>query len=159
MRKTMLFLIVFGLAGSLWAAHPFVGTWKLNVAKSKPAPGQQATIKELTVVVSELDNDLEVSFTGTGADGSPISFKYTIPKQGGVLQSAQEPTQPPTEGTFVVITVVAPDDMYGTSIQNGKQVEMTHTFVGKDGKTMNRTIKGMDDQGKPFEAFEVYDRQ
>jgi hypothetical protein len=35
MRKAMLLLAVFGLAGSLWAADPIIGTWKLNIAKSK----------------------------------------------------------------------------------------------------------------------------
>ena len=37
MGKT--FLSLFLLAGSLFAADPFVGTWKLNVAKSKHGGG------------------------------------------------------------------------------------------------------------------------
>ena len=35
MRKAPLLFAVLGLAGSPWAADPFVGTWMLNVAKSK----------------------------------------------------------------------------------------------------------------------------
>ena len=35
MRKAMLLLAVFGLMGTLWAADPSLGTWKLNLAKSK----------------------------------------------------------------------------------------------------------------------------
>ena len=35
MHRTMLFLAVLGLAGSLYGAdNPFIGTWKLNLAKS-----------------------------------------------------------------------------------------------------------------------------
>jgi hypothetical protein len=32
MRKAMLLLAVLGFVGLLWAADPFVGTWKLNIA-------------------------------------------------------------------------------------------------------------------------------
>jgi uncharacterized Zn-binding protein involved in type VI secretion len=31
MRKAMLLLVVFGLAGSLWAQSPFDGTWKVDI--------------------------------------------------------------------------------------------------------------------------------
>jgi hypothetical protein len=155
MRKAMLFLTVFGLVGSLWAADPMVGTWKLNLAKSKFAPGQQANVKEMTVVVREIGSDLETAFSGNGADGSPISYKFTMPKQGGVLGSGQAPA----EGTFVVITVIKPGDMYGTSLENGKQVQVTHTFVSEDGKTMNRMLKSMDDKGQSIEVMEVWDKQ
>jgi len=35
MRKLILLLAVFELAGSLYGAdNPFIGTWKLNLAKS-----------------------------------------------------------------------------------------------------------------------------
>ena len=159
MRKAMLLLAFFGLAGSLWAAHPFVGTWKLNVAKSKPAPGQQASVGDLSVVCKEIGADLETVFKGTGADGKPFEYRFTVPQQGGVLGSAQAPAQSPAEASFVVITVIDPSDMYGTSIQKGKQVEVTHTFVSKDGKTMTRTSKGTDAQGKPTESLQVFEKQ
>jgi hypothetical protein len=111
------------------------------------------------VVCQEIGGDLETVFTGTGADGKPFEYKFTVPQQGGVLGSTQAPPQSPAEASFVVITVVDPSDMYGTSIQKGKQVEVTHTFVSKDGKTMTRTSKGMDAQGKPTESLQVFDKQ
>ncbi len=155
MRKVILFLAVFGLASTLWAADPLVGTWKLNVAKSKFAPGQPAAIKELTIVNREVGADLETTFEGTGANGSPLSIKFSCPLQGGILKSGQAST----EGTFVVITVIEPGNMYGTSVQNGKQVEVTHTFVSKDGMTATRTSKAVDDQGKITETLWVLEKQ
>jgi len=155
MRKAMLLVAVFGLASLLWAADPIVGTWKVNLAKSKPAPGQQATVKEMTVVTREVGADLETTFDGISADGSPFSMKFTNPQQGGVLKSGQAAT----EGTFVVITVIRPGEMYGTSVQNGKQVEVTHTVVSKDGKTMSRTSRAIDAQGKINESLMIFDKQ
>jgi hypothetical protein len=155
MRKAMILLAVYGLVGLLWGADPLVGTWKLNIAKSQFAPSQQAAVKELTIVNQELGADFETTFKGAGADGSPFSMKFTCPQQGGVMKSGQASA----EGTFVVITVTGPGDMYGTSVQNGKLVEVTHTFVSKDGKTMSRTSKAMDAQGKFTETLMVFDRQ
>jgi hypothetical protein len=78
MRKVMLFLAVLGLIGSLWASGPpaqseksksiaDVGTWKLNIAKSKFAPSAEAATKEITVVVREVNNDFELTETGKRA--------------------------------------------------------------------------------------------
>ena len=155
MRRVMLFLAVIGLAGSLWAADPIVGKWKLNLEKSKPAPGQQDTVKGMTVTTIEAGPDLETTFEGTAADGTAFSMKFISPKQGGLVKAEQ----PQTEGNFVVITLIKPGEMYGTSIQAGKQVEFSHTVVSKDGKTMSRTLKTMNDQGKLIESSMVFDRQ
>lgn len=151
----ILFLAVIGVSASLWAADPVVGTWKLNLEKSKPAPGQQATLKEMTVTTIELGTDLETVFKGVGADGTAFSMKFISPQQGGLVKSEQ----PSAEGNLVVITVIKPGEMYGTSIQDGKQVEYSHTVVSKDGNTMNRTLKTMNDQGKLVESLMVFDRQ
>ena len=156
MRKAMLLAAVFGLIGSLWAADPSVGTWKLNIAKSKFALDQKVTPKEGTVVVRELaSGELELTLTRTMTDGSQTSIKLTWPLTGGVLKSqAAEP-----EGRSAVTTMIAPGEWYTTYLQNGKQVQLIHSVIGKDGKTMHLTTTGMDDQGKPSLAQSVWDRQ
>jgi hypothetical protein len=52
MRTTLLvcLLAFLGSASSLQAAEPLVGTWKLNIAKSKPVPSQPGmAVKEETL--------------------------------------------------------------------------------------------------------------
>jgi hypothetical protein len=49
--------------------------------------------------------------------------------------------------------------MYGTSVQNGKQVEVTHTVVSQDGKTMNRTSRTFNARSEPVESLMVFDKQ
>jgi len=62
MKKVMLLVAVFGLVGSLWAADPLIGTWKLNVAKSKFSADflafeKAVAPKESTLVIRELNTD------------------------------------------------------------------------------------------------------
>ena len=74
-------------------SNPFVGTWKLNLAKSKD-PG--AFPKEETLSVQVVDGQRQVTIKGTATNGSPISFKYEVPDNGGlgkVLPPAEAPYQ------------------------------------------------------------------
>src|SRR5208283_5341952 len=137
---TMIFVLVMALAVAAMAADPSVGTWKLNLAKSKipPSPTGQAAPKEETLVVRELGDQIDATITGTRTDGSPISSKSTYAQQGGVLK--RQPALP--EGFSAIETLVDPSNWYLVILQNGNQVEMFHEVVSKDGKTMRETIKG-----------------
>ena len=122
MRKAMLFLTVFALAGSLWAADPLIGTWKLNAAKSKARPGASLP-KEQTDVCRELDtNQIECVTKSINADGSAGTLTITFPSQGGMVK-----LQPPSRAqpyltssyTFVYPSVLKPiglGDLVGISI-------------------------------------------
>jgi hypothetical protein len=44
-------------------------------------------------------------------------------------------------------------------MQNGKQLELIHSSISKDGKTMHLTVKGTNAQGKPSETFAVLDKK
>jgi hypothetical protein len=159
MRKAMLLLAVVGLTGSLWAADPLIGTWKLNVAKSKFSPvllalSKEAAPKESTMVIRDLDVDqIEISETGTRTDGSAISMKGTQPKQGGTVQSGLG------EGISFIHTVINENDRIGTILQNGKQIQVIRWVVSKDGKTLTSTRRSLDAQGKPAEHLAVYEKQ
>ena len=62
------------------ADNPYLGTWKLNVAKSKGTPGTME--KEATVVFATDGNGIKRTVTGIDADGSPINLSATIPWDG-----------------------------------------------------------------------------
>lgn len=148
--------LVFALATAAMAAEPCVGTWKLNVSKSKFAPSAEANPKEETVVVRELDADtFDITMTGTRTDGSHILLKWTRPQKGGVLKS--QATLP--EGESMVYTVIDPSNWYFTVLHNGKQVRVIHSVITKDGKTLRDAASGTDPKGKPYEALEVFDKQ
>jgi hypothetical protein len=73
MRTPLLCLLVFLAANSLLAADPCVGTWKLNVGKSKPAPAPLGmAVKEETIVIEEITERYDVTVKGMLENGSAI---------------------------------------------------------------------------------------
>jgi hypothetical protein len=135
------------------AADPHIGTFKLNLAKSK-IPTNEAP-KELTIVVRELGDQYEITQTTIQKDGSSSSPKYTAAKVGGVYKA--QPALP--EGISLIYTMIDTYDWYTTVLQNGKQVEVQHYVMSKDGKTIAETSKGTDTKGKIVESMAFFDKQ
>jgi len=163
MRKVMLFLAVFAFAGSLWAADPIIGTWKLNIAKSKSRAGGDLAVKERTDVYREIEgNQIEWTRTETRVDGSSNSSRLIWPQQGGIvtmLLPGKEPVTKTPEGDSIVETFVETGIWYVTRMRDGKQKSVYQKNVSSDGKTLNVIVKGYDEQGKPYESLTVYDKQ
>jgi hypothetical protein len=163
MRKAMLFLAAFACAGSLWAADPIIGTWKLNIAKSRSRSGGDLTVKERTDVYREIEGrQIEWTRTETRADGSSSSSRLIWPQQGGIvllLLPGKEPVTKTPDGESIVETFIEPGKWYVTRLRDAKQRSVYQKIVSKDGKTLNVSVKGYDEQGKPYESLTVYDKQ
>jgi len=151
LHKLISAVVLFVFAGALFGQSPFVGTWKLNSEKTKYTTGEPP--KDVTLTIEEQGENLQVTATGTGSDGSPISVKYTVPVKGGAGQVQ--------EGPYDAITskVVSASARTNTYTKNGKVVATRHTVVSKDGKTLRSTVKGTDANGKAFAGTDVYDKQ
>jgi hypothetical protein len=157
MRKLLYPLAAFLLTGSLFAADPFLGTWKLNIAKSKYT-GANPAPKDITIVVETHGDQVMVSGKGTAADGSPISIKYMVPETGGTVQYSEG--GPPAGVSVVAAKKKADSPVFdATNTKDGKVIEKGHAVVSADGKILRNTVKGTDPQGKPFESMEVWDKQ
>jgi hypothetical protein len=161
MRKIIfLCIIILLFPNTLWATDPYVGTWKLNAGKSKFSPTLSAYIemappREMTLVVREIGDELEIIATGKRTDNTKISIKITRPIRGGVEKF--EP--PPPEGMSYVDTVIEPGNWYWNVLKDGKQFYAMHSVISKDGKVMEWVIKGTDDKGVPYEHIEVFNKQ
>jgi hypothetical protein len=157
MRKALLVLAFCGFAASLWAADAFVGTWKFDMAKSKLQPNAKgAAVKEEILVIGEKGPDRESYGKITYTDGSSALEKWIVPIQGGIVKYQQGG---PATGGMNVVTRISGGEDYWTSLQDGKQVSMSHWIVSKDGKEIRGTGKGIDAQGKPYEELWVGYRQ
>src|SRR4051794_31902358 len=66
--------------GLIAADNPFVGTWKLNKAKSKGTPGTLS--KEVTVVFEAVGDQIKRTVTGIDPDGEPLNMSSTIAWDG-----------------------------------------------------------------------------
>lgn len=151
-----LVLSSFGLL--LGADDAFVGTWKLNVAKSKFAKGMEG--KDITIVVSVDGDTSTVTISGIGGvfvePGKFTSSKLTVPTMGGPVTYSEG--GPPAGITDVMKRVNDRTDDF-ISTQNGKQVLKTHAVVSANHKMLIITTSGMTDKGVPFTSIEAYDHQ
>ena len=77
MRKVLAqFTIGLAILTSVaFAADNSLGTWKLDMAKSKFSPA--APVKSLSSVREAADGGLKVTTTGEQADGTTINASYT----------------------------------------------------------------------------------
>ena len=151
MRKVVYIIALLALATPLFAADPFVGTWKLDSAKSKYTAGTPP--KDVTLVIEEQGDNYQVTATGSYQDGSPISVKYAVPKAGGA-GTVQE-------GPFDAVTSkrVSARIRENRYTKNGKETVSRRIVVSQDGKTLRNTVKGSDAQGKPASGVDVFEKQ
>ncbi len=141
------------LATALFAADsPFVGTWKMNPAKSKlegSNMGQNATVH-----IESADNGLKVSVDGTDAKGQPLKFSYQAPFDGTDGAVTGNPNQ-----DTVSLKRVNDHTLTATGKKDGKITYTDRRVVSADGKTMTITRNGTNPEGKKYHATAVLDRQ
>jgi hypothetical protein len=153
MKRLLVFaaVVVVVTSGVLLAqSNPFVGTWKLNLAKSKFTSGTPP--KEGMFTVQRVGDEDQITVNGAAPDGSSFSLKYEIPNKGGAGKILA--------GPFDAISgKVIDDSTREVSFMKGGK-EMTHIrIVSKDGKTARETVKGTDPQGKPVSEVLVWEKQ
>ena len=68
------------LGASAQAADNQVGTWKLDVAKSKYSPGPSP--KEVTLTMESQADGLKFTIVGTDAEGKPIHIEFSSKYDG-----------------------------------------------------------------------------
>ena len=151
MTGKMFAFALFAVAGSLYAADPFEGTWKLSPSKTKFTQG--AAPKEETAVIARQADDLLTTITGTDESGKPISTKYSNPINGGEVKIL--------DGPYDAISAknINSNTRELTYMKGGKEVRSVHAVVAKDGKSIRVTVKGTDADGKPIVGTIVFDKQ
>jgi hypothetical protein len=73
-------VLICATASRLLAQNPAAATWKLNVAKSKYIPGPPP--KSMTRTVESQGDKVKYTFSGVNADGSAISYSFTVAYDG-----------------------------------------------------------------------------
>ena len=152
MRYTKLMLVLLGFAATLCAADPFVGTWKMNPAKTKFKVGTAP--KEQSVTITEAGSDFNVKVAGTTADGAKISFSYTVPTAGGTGKFLETSSY---DG--IVGKRLGPAEREMSYMKGGKAVYTTHSKLSADGNSLSVISKGLAPTGKDVDGTVAYDKQ
>lgn len=152
-RRTLLALAICfaGVCASLAAANPYIGTWKLNEAKSKIGAG---AAKNHTVVYEAAGDNLKVTVDGVDASGKPSHSEWT-----GKFDGKDSPvTGDSTADTRAYKTV---NDRTVTFNQKkaGKVTMTGRIVVSADGKTRTVTTSATDAKGGKVTSTAVYDKQ
>lgn len=152
MKALALALTLIAVPSAAVAADPFVGTYKLNAARSTTTGGQLPP--DLTLTIAEDSANLRITTSGTSANGSPISADVlVIPKAGGTVKA--------TEGASYDSTVVSRKDANTIDMlasQKGKERARVKLALSRDGKTLTRSFTSTNAQGKPVTGTSVLER-
>jgi len=140
----------FVAATGCFAANPHVGTWKVNEAKSKQAPGIGKTN---TVMYAEKKDKIQVTVDGADKNGKPTH---------GVWTGKTDGTAAKVKGNLAwdAMTYKMVDertyDIAG--MKDGKMSWSGRSTVAKDGKTRTLNMSGTGADGKKYKAKIVYDK-
>jgi hypothetical protein len=153
MKKVISLILLAGVlfAGPAFAADPIVGTWKLNVAKSKFSPDSALTGGSR--VYTEANGLYTLDQKLTGADGKDRSFRAQYRDGKDVKQEAGGPADT-THATKIDANTWDFDLK-----KDGKVVGHVHRVVSADGKTLTVHNTGTKLSGATGEETLVFDRQ
>ena len=151
-----LLVVIVVVAGTLIAQTQtsFVGTFKLNLAKSKYEGGQAP--KTLTRTVTADGTGLKYSFEGEAADGSKISFGFTSKLDGS--DAAVSGVGMTGGADTVALERMSAHKLTGVLKKGGAKIGTVWTAIGPDGKTVTVNTKTKVD-GKEVKTHQVYDKQ
>lgn len=158
MQNTLAKLFIGAVIVSIATAVAFgadnsLGTWKLNIEKSKFSP--TPTVKSLSVTREASDGGVKVTTTGERADGTPING-YTVKYDG---------TEASVTGSGAPYDIIAVKQVNANTFttkqkkSDGKYNATARIVISKDGKTMTNSVKGTNADGQAMNNVLVYDKQ
>jgi hypothetical protein len=150
-RRLLTAAVVIGILNAAAVAQstdPLIGTWKLDVAKSKG-------VKSGSTTIEAVGKGIKMTVDLVAADGTSGHWAFTanydgkdVPVTGNSLY-----------GNVAAVTRVDAKTIRITSKQDGKVLSTSTIVVSDDGKTRTTTIKGVDTQGRPVDVVSFYEKQ
>jgi hypothetical protein len=157
MRKTLLVVSLAACAAivfssSLFAAENWLGTWKLDTAKSKVSPGPGP--KSQTLKFEKTADGIKLTSDGVSAEGKPTHGEYVSKFDGADVLWTGNPDADTASAKRI-------DDNSYENVwkKDGKTTITATVVVSEDGKTMTITQVGTNAKGQTVETTNVYTRQ
>ena len=147
----MTLAVLFAGAAVCFAADVSMGTWKLNEAKSKLAPG---AAKNNTVVYAAAGDNVKVTVDGIDSDGKAAHNEWTGKFDGKDYPVTGDPASDVRSYKKV------DDRTLEFAAKKGGKVTVTGRIVeAADGKSRTVTTSGTDSKGAKVSGTGVYDKQ
>jgi hypothetical protein len=158
--KRVLTVVAVGLLALVGASNlqaqdnPVVGTWKLNLTKSKFDPGPAP--KSLTRTIAAEGDGLKYTFEGVGADGMPLSYGFTVKFDG---KDYPVTGSMPTGADSISAKKVDGSHYEATLKKGGKVIGTSKVSISADGKVATVDASGTNAAGAKTHDVQVYDKQ
>jgi hypothetical protein len=133
-------------------ADPAIGTWTLNVEKSKFTPGPGP--KSATRTYAQTADGIALTFSSVAADGTATSGQSTFKYDGKDYPYTGSPDLDTISLKRVNATTVK-----SAQKKNGSVIGWTTRSVSAHGKVLTLSSKGKDAKGMAFHSVAVYDKQ
>ena len=133
-------------------ADPFVGTWILNLAKSKYTPGPPP--KSATLVISRQGTTVTVTVDAVNAAGVASHWMYAAAPDGKDYPASGNP-----DVDAVVMKAIDARTVDVVQKKAGKPTLTVRRSVSADGKTLTVTSSGQNAAGLAVSTVAVYDRK
>ena len=152
LTKALIALAITTVAA--FGADNTMGTWKLDVAKSKYTPAPMP-IKSLTLTREAADGGVKNTTKGERADGTTVNASYTAKYDGKDVQVTGN-----SQYDVISIKQVNANTLTDERKKTGGPYKATgRTVISNGGKTMTTTTKGTNADGKEFTQVLVFDKQ
>lgn len=153
-RYAFALIAVFAVCVGLKAADdPMLGSWKLNISKSKFGNGP--TIQAETNQVEPYGGDgIKLTAQITKPDGTKVTESYAGTFDGKEFSVGGDPN---VDAAY--LKRIDANTMERVNKKAGKPTTTMHYVVSKDGKTKTVTITGMTAQGQPVDTVLVFEKQ
>ena len=163
--RLLLFPVMLGAAVAGWAAEPVLaayqsqvtaaedhvlGTWVLNLAKSKFRPGPPP--KSQTRIYEAHRDGLKTTIKTVYADGRSSTIEYVAN-----YDSVEYPVTGAPDSDAIALKKIDANTAESTLWHAGKEMANARRVISEDGKTMTITYRGMWD-GDQSNNVVVYDR-
>ena len=135
------------------AKDPFLGSWTLNVAKSKYDPGPPP--KSQTSTYEAAGKGYKISVRSTPASGTAQEWSYATNLDGKPAPiTGNNPSADMASTTRV--NAMTLEIVY---MKNGKETTRQRNVVAADGKTRTVTTTGVDGLGQKVNNVAVYEKK
>jgi hypothetical protein len=132
---------------------PFVGSWRLNAAKSKYSPGPAP--KSITSTYEAAGKGYKVSVKNEPATGPVQQYSYTTNLDGkDTPVTGNNPN-----ADMVAVKRIDANTLEIVNKKGGKVTTTQRNVVSADGKTRTVTTTGTDAQGQKVNNVAVFEKQ
>ena len=130
-----------------------LGTWKMNIAKSKFSSG--TGFKSATSKIEAVEGGARHTVDSVYADGTSRRYEYTTRYDGKDIPVVGNSPY----GDSTALTRVDANTTRTVYKKNGKVTVIQTSVVSSDGKTRTVATKGTNPMGQAVDNLSVYDKQ